>query len=46
METEELIKLIHLVGCEDRERQAEKILHSLIFLNRHYESYQITGWIL
>lgn len=46
METEELIKLIHLVGCEDRERQAEKILHSLIFLSRHYELYQMTGWIL
>lgn len=46
METEELIKLIHLVGCEGRERQAEKISHSLIFLNTLYESYQITGCIL
>lgn len=46
METEELIKLIHLVGCEDRERQAETISHSLIFPNTLYESYQITGRIL
>lgn len=45
METEELIKLIHLVGCEVRERQEEKILHPLIFLNTLYESYQITGCI-
>lgn len=46
METEELIKLIHLVGCEGRERQAEKISHSLIFLNTLYESYRITGCIM
>lgn len=47
METEELIKLIHLVGCEIRECQEreEKILHSLIFLNTVYESYQVTGCI-
>ena len=42
METEELIKLIHLVGCEDRERQAEKISHSS-FLNTLGELYQVTG---
>lgn len=45
-ETEELIKLIHLVGCEGRERQAEKISHSLIFPNILCETYQITGCIL
>lgn len=47
METEELIKLIHLVGCEVRECQEreEKILHSLIFLSTLHESYQITGCI-
>lgn len=42
METEELIKLIHLVGCEGRECQAEKISHSS-FLNTLSESYQVTG---
>lgn len=42
METEELIKLIHLVECEGRERQAEKISHSS-FLNTLSESYQVTG---
>lgn len=46
METEELIKLIHLVGCKGQERQAEKISHSLIFLNALYESYRITGCIM
>lgn len=47
METEELIKLIHLVGCEVRECQEreEKILHSLIFLSTLHESYQITGCV-
>lgn len=41
-ETEELIKLIHLVGSEGRERQAEEISHSLFF-NTLHESYRITG---
>lgn len=45
METEELIKLIHLVGCEGRECQADKISHSLVFLNTLHESYQITGCV-
>lgn len=39
METEELIKLIHLVGCEVRECQEEEILHSLIWS-------QHTLWII
>lgn len=44
-ETEELIKLIHLVGSEGQERQAEEISHSLLF-STLYESYHITGCIL
>lgn len=49
METEELIELIHLVGCEVREtpskqgKKKKKTSHPLIFLNTLYESYQITA---
>ena len=45
METEELIKLIHLVGYESPKHRGEGISHPLIFLITVYESYQIAGKI-
>lgn len=54
METEELVELIRLVGCEvlvrrkktpSRRQKAKKNSHPLVFLNRLYESYQTTGCI-
>ena len=45
LETEELIKLIHLVGREGRGRRAGDASHSLVFPNALNESYQITGCV-